>query len=212
MRDEVEVCVRIGGEDHLVGSLHRQPRREFEAVGFHYAPAWLDNLGDERADYMAELTNQADTLLLGRRSYQGFVTFWPDAPNNPKATEAEKTIGANFNAMRKVVFSTSLTRADWHETTIMRSIEPEQIGALKAESARGVRLDGSISIVQQLTSLGVIDEYRLMVHPVALGRGRPLFTERVDLELVGSEQWKNGVVVHTYRLASGAEPVLKTAA
>lgn len=168
-------------------------------------------MGDERADYMAELTYHADTLLLGRRSYQGFVTFWPDAPNNPKATEAEKTIGANFNAMRKVVFSTSLTRADWHETTIMRSIEPKQIRALKAESMRGVRLDGSISIVQQLTRLGLIDEYRLMVHPVALGRGRPLFTERVDLDLAGVEQWQNGVVVHTYRLASGARSGLEAA-
>ncbi|MBX3139205.1 MAG: dihydrofolate reductase [Trueperaceae bacterium] len=161
-------------------------------------------MGDERADYMAEWSKRADTLLLGRRSYQGFITFWPGAPNNPNATPAEKTIGQHYNAMRKVLFSTTLTRADWLETTVMHSIEPDRVRELKAESKKGVRVDGSISVVQQLTKLGLIDEYRLMVHPVALGRGRPLFTERVDLDLVESERWRNGVVVHTYRLASGA--------
>lgn len=64
-----------------------------------------------------------------------------------------------------------------------------------------VRLDGSISVVQEMIRLGLIDEYRLMVHPVALGTGRPLFTERVDLELTGTRVFNSGVVVSTYRPA-----------
>ncbi|MEX2540234.1 MAG: dihydrofolate reductase family protein, partial [Trueperaceae bacterium] len=109
-----------------------------------------------------------------------------------------------FNAMKKVVFSKSLEKADWEGTTILRDIVPDEIQKLKAESERGIRLDGSISIVQQLTRLGLIDEYRLMVHPVVLGSGKPLFKERVDLELIGSEQFGTGVMVLTYKQAANS--------
>jgi dihydrofolate reductase len=150
---------------------------------------------------MVEAIKNADTLMMGRYTYQGFVS-WRDVPNNPDAFEAEKTIGEQFNAMKKVVFSKSLEKADWQGTTILRDIVPEKIQELKAESEKGIRLDGSISIVQQLTKLGLIDEYRLMVHPVVLGSGKPLFEERVDLELIGSEQFASGVMVLTYQLAA----------
>ena len=118
--------------------------------------------------------------------------------NNPDAAPVEKIIGERFNAMRKVVYSTSLERADWQGTSISRSIDPAEVARLKAESENGIRLDGSISIVQQMTRLGLVDEYRLMVHPVVLGKGRPLFEERVDLELIRSEPLRSGVVVLTY--------------
>lgn len=160
-------------------------------------------MGDERADYMVEAIRNADTLLLGRRTYEGFVSFWPHAPSNPGASEAEKAIGEQFNAMKKVVFSRSLEAADWQGTTILRDIVPAEIQDLKAQSGKGIRLDGSISVVQQMTKQGLIDEYRLMVHPIALGSGRPLFDERVDLELVGSEQFASGVMVLTYRRPAG---------
>lgn len=160
-------------------------------------------MGDERADYMVEAIENADTLMLGRNSYQGFVS-WRDVPNDPGASEAEKAIGERFNAMKKVVFSKSLEEADWQGTTILRDIVPEEIEKLKTDSERGIRLDGSISIVRQLTRLGLIDEYRLMVHPVALGSGRPLFEERVDLDLIGSEQFRSGVMVLTYKLAANS--------
>ncbi|HSH45532.1 MAG TPA: dihydrofolate reductase family protein [Longimicrobiales bacterium] len=163
-------------------------------------------MGDERADFMVEAIRNADTLLMGRNTYEGFASFWPDAPDNPTASPAERTIGAQFNAMRKVVFSRSLEGADWQGTSIHRSIDPDEIRRLKAESEQGIRLDGSISIVQQMTRLGLIDEYQFMVHPVALGAGRPLFEERVDLELIHSEQLRSGVVVLTYRPAREGRP------
>lgn len=157
-------------------------------------------MGDERADYMVEAIRNADTLMLGRKTYQAFLG-WRDVPNDPDASEAQRTIGERFNAMKKIVFSTSLQKTDWHGTTLVRDIVLEDVERLKAESDKGVRLDGSISIVQQLTKLGLIDEYRFMVHPVALGRGRPLFEERVELELLGSERFDSGVMVLTYRPA-----------
>ncbi len=163
-------------------------------------------MGDERADYMVEAVQQADTLLMGRKTYTGFSGFWPHAPDNPDASAAEKAIGAHFNSMRKIVFSRTLTGADWGETSIKRQVDPAEIELLKRESVSVIRLDGSISIVQEMTRLGLIDEYRLMVHPVALGDGRPLFTDKVGLELTRSEAFKSGVVVLTYRPA-GNRPV-----
>ena len=158
-------------------------------------------MGDERETHFVEAFKNADTLLMGRETYQGFASFWPDAPNNPKASEAEKTIGELSNAMKKVVFSKSLEKADWEGTTILRDIVLEEIQKLKEESKSSIRLDGSADIVQQLTKLRLIDEYHLFVHPVVLGSGKPLFKERVDLELIGSEQFQSGVMFLTYRLA-----------
>src|SRR5690554_5999540 len=90
-------------------------------------------MGDERADYMVAALRNADTLLLGRQTYEGFVSYWPDAVDNPKAPEVDKVIGERFNAMRKVVYSTTLERADWQGTSIARSIVPQEVRRLKAE-------------------------------------------------------------------------------
>lgn len=155
-------------------------------------------MGDDRATYMAETAREADTLLLGRKSYQGYASFWPTAASNPAASRAEKLIGGSFNAMRKIVFSSTLEHADWEGTSIMRAIEPAAIERLKLESTGGIRLDSSISVVQQLTELRLVDEYRLMVHPVVLGSGRRLFEERVDLKLKSSVTFSSGVVLQIY--------------
>lgn len=155
--------------------------------------------GDERATYMLELIRNADTLMLGRKTYQMFASYFPNAPKNPKAPTVDKIIGELFNAMKKVVFSKSLDKSDWQGTTILRDIVPEEIQKLKEESKKGIRLDGSASIVQQLTKLGLIDEYHLLVHPVVLGSGKPLFKERVALELIYSKQFKSGVIMATYQ-------------
>ena len=160
-------------------------------------------MGDERADYFAQKIKNADTLITGRKTYQGFVS-WRDVPNNPDASETQKTIGKQFNAM-KIIFSNSFEQADWQGTTLFREIVSDEIQKLKEESEQGIRLDGSISIVQQLTKLNLIDEDHLFVHPVMLGSGRPLFKERVGLELIGSEQLRSGVMLLNYRLASGKD-------
>lgn len=159
-------------------------------------------MGDDRANYMVDALGRADTLMLGRKSYQSFIGFRPLA-DDPNASAAERAIGTAFNAMTKVVYSTSLEDPEWEKTEVYRDIVPAEVERIKAKSERGVRLDGSISIVQQLTRMGLIDEYILMVHPVALGRGRPLFTERVELELTHSEPLSSGVVVMTYRPRRG---------
>ncbi len=158
-------------------------------------------MGDDRAEYMVASLDWADTLMLGRKSYQSFMGFRALA-DDPNASEVERTIGKRFNAMRKVVYSTTLGEPEWEGTEVYRDIVPADVERIKQESERGVRLDGSISVVQQLTALRLIDQYHLMVHPTAIGRGRPLFVERVELELTGSRPLDSGVVVLSYRPAS----------
>lgn len=160
-------------------------------------------MGDDRAKYMVEslAPERVDTLMMGRKTYRSFAAGWPVVANDPEASEAERFIGQRFNDMRKVVYSSTLETAEWSGTEIFRSIEPDEVIRLKAESENSIRLDGSISVVQEMTRLRLIDEYRLMVHPVAFGSGRPLFVERVDLKLTASEELSSGVVVLTYRLA-----------
>lgn len=160
-------------------------------------------MGDDRANYMVEslAPERTDTLMLGRKTYQSFAAGWPALARDPNASEVERYIGQRFDEMRKIVYSRTLETADWQGTEIFHSIDPDQVRKLKAESKSSIRLDGSISVVQQMSKLGLIDEYRLMVHPVALGTGRPLFEDRVDLRLVGTEELASGVVVLTYRRA-----------
>lgn len=156
---------------------------------------------DFRAYELATVSN-ADTLLLGGTTYRDFASVWPDAPENPKSSEWTKTYARKLNALRKVVVSKSLEEARWNDTTLLRSIVPKEIEKLKDGSKKGIVIYGSSSVVQQLTPLGLIDEYQLLVHPTVLGGGKPLFRERVDLELVKEERFKSGVILLTYQLAA----------
>lgn len=154
---------------------------------------------DEMAAYETALVNNADTLLLGRQTYQDFVSYWPNRPNDPKVTAYEKTIANAFNAMRKFVVSKSLTQATWQGTNILKDIVPKEIEKIKKESDKNIIMYGSASIVQQLMKLGLMDEYQLLVHPLTLGSGVPLFKDRVNLNLVKAEQFKSGVMFLTYQ-------------
>src|SRR5690606_30163740 len=94
-------------------------------------------MGDDRGKDMVEALDHADTLMLGRKSYQSFMVFRPLA-DDPNASPVERTIGQRFNAMRKVVYSESLETAEWEGTEIYRDIVPAEVERLKAQSEKGV--------------------------------------------------------------------------
>jgi dihydrofolate reductase len=164
---------------------------------------WVGEIYDDAMGaYEYDLVNAVDTLLLGRVTYESFAGSWPHVPESPTASEGEKTYARRLNAMRKVVVSTSLDRADWNNSTLLREITAESIGQLKSEPGGDMLIYGSASVVQALTSLGLIDEYQVLVHPVLVGGGKPLFgalTEQVKLKLVDSKTHPSGVVMLTYQ-------------
>ncbi len=107
-----------------------------------------------------------------------------------------------LNAMRKVVVSRTLESAEWNNSTLLREVTPADIEQLKQEPGRDIVIYGSASVVRILTNLGLIDEYQLLVHPVILGGGKPLFQdikERVRLKLASAKTHPSGVVLLTYQ-------------
>jgi dihydrofolate reductase len=111
----------------------------------------------------------AGAMLLGRVTYEGFAQAWPKMRDNP--------FGEKMNSMPKYVVSSTLASADWENSTILSGGLAEQVGELKASVEGDILVAGSAQLVQALTDLGLVDEYRLMVYPIVLGAGKRLFGE-----------------------------------
>ncbi len=165
---------------------------------------WIGEIYDEAmGTYENDLVSKADTLLLGRVTYQSFAGSWPHVPDSPTASEGEKAYARKLNAMRKLVFSRTLESAEWNNSTLVKEVVPEDIEKLKQEPGRDMLIYGSASLVRTLTNLGLIDEYQILVHPVILGSGKPLFqdiTDQVKLKLVQTRTHPSGVVALYYQL------------
>lgn len=161
-----------------------------------------ESFDDEMGRYEGTIINTGDTLLLGRATYDSFAGSWPLVPDDPTRSEPEKEYARALNAMRKIVVSKSLESADWAGSEIVRSIDPAFFEQLKAQDGKDILIYGSASIVSQLTELGLIDEYQVLVHPVVLGGGKALFggvTDTRRLRLVSAQPFESGVVLLTYQ-------------
>lgn len=154
-----------------------------------------------------------DTVLFGRKTYQQFAAFWPNALKDLEAAgpHGEDKNNAGFAAMahwlndsRKLVFSRSLKSATWKNSELMPGLDPKQIAALKQKPGKDMLIFGSGSIVSQLSQHGLIDEYRFVVCPLLLGAGKTLLgdlSKRVSLKLVEAQGFGSGNVMLTYTLA-----------
>ncbi|HET8840120.1 MAG TPA: dihydrofolate reductase family protein [Ktedonobacteraceae bacterium] len=163
---------------------------------------WIGEIYDDAmGKYEYDLVSEADTLLFGRVTYQSFAGSWPYVPDSPTASEGEKEYALRLNSMHKIVFSKTLENADWSDTRIFKEVVPAEIEQLKHEPGRDMVIYGSASLISTLTNLGLIDEYQLLVHPVVLGGGKPLFQDiktPAKLQLVNSRTHPSGVVVLYY--------------
>lgn len=164
---------------------------------------WIGAFYDEAMGrYEGEIVQQADTLLFGRVTYQSFAGSWPHVPDNPNVSEGEKIYARRLNAMQKIVFSKTLSNAEWNNSRLLTEINAEEINQLKNEPGQDMLIYGSASVIQALTNLGLIDEYQVLVYPMLLGGGKPLFhnlESRVKLKLVDSKQHPSGVMVLYYQ-------------
>ena len=124
--------------------------------------------GDDGNQFKADETMGSDALLLGRRTYEGFASAWP---------EREGEFADKFNTMPKFVVSSTLTDPEWGETTVVSGDLATEIPKIRDEADGDVVVHGSIQLVQGLLDAGLVDELRLMVFPVVLGTGRKLFAD-----------------------------------
>jgi dihydrofolate reductase len=157
---------------------------------------WI--LGDgQLAEYETSLIQTVDTTLFGRKTYEQLSQYWSAIPTSPQAMDWEKPYAKMINAARHIVVSDGLKSAEWGESTIWRGLDRKAVENLKAGSGGAIVIYGSASIVQQLSRLGVIDEYHLLVHPVLLGGGCRLFDTVMDrrkLKRISADAFDSGIV------------------
>jgi dihydrofolate reductase len=156
---------------------------------------------EEDFEHYIQLLRETDTLVYGRKTHQLMVPYWPDVIKDPSATEADKEFARVFDSKKKIVFSRTLDRAEGN-TRIVRTNLQDEILKLKQESGKDI-LVGGVDIPSQLIKLGLVDEYRFVVHPILAGGGRRLLEgislpEKLQLKLVESKPFKSGCVALRY--------------
>jgi dihydrofolate reductase len=151
----------------------------------------LAGRSEDGAAWTLDAVSNAELQLIGAATYAGWATFWPTA-SGPFAKP--------MNEIPKVVFSNSLTSADWPETTIATGDLAENVRRLKQERSGGYLLaQGGTRFARSLVETGLIDEYRLAVHPVVLGAGERLFTAPLTIEPISTTAFSSGAVGHVFR-------------
>ncbi len=149
--------------------------------------------GPELEALSLEQLREADMLVFGKNTYQGMAEYWPTA-------ETEGEVTPLMNRLAKVVCSTTLEKAEWNNTTIVRDAVRE-LRQLKEQGDKPMYVFGSGKLVESLLNAGLIDEIRLCVAPIILSKGRRLFTEgnaRRTLKLMESRPLQNSGVILRY--------------
>jgi dihydrofolate reductase len=171
-------------------------------------PGWTFQFGSEEQErFKFDELAASDALLLGRVTYEGFAAAWPnlmeqyDGPRRAALGEYADMM----NGYPKHVVSTTLEGPlEWNNSTLIKGNVAEEVLELKRQAGQDILIFGSADLVNALMRQDLIDEYRLMVFPVIVGKGKQLFGDGIDtkvLELVGTEMFGSGVVVLTYRPA-----------
>ncbi|MYS81350.1 dihydrofolate reductase family protein [Embleya scabrispora] len=166
--------------------------------GPHHDIGW-HRVDEELHLHFNEWLGTMGAFLSGRVTHQLMADFWPTADADPASTPAMVEFAGIWRDMPKIVFSRTLERADWN-TTIKRDVVVEEIRALQAEPGGDLVLGGA-DLAATFRRLDLIDEYRVYVHPVLIGRGRPMFRPTdgmTDLRLAETRAFGNGVVLLRY--------------
>ena len=148
--------------------------------------------------FTTENAKSGGELLFGRITYELMASFWP----TPAAEKIAPVIAENMNKAPKVVFSRSMEKASWNNTRVIKGDLAEEIRKLKEAPGDGLVLMGSGSIISQIALAGVIDEYQMVVNPLALGKGRTMFEgikDKLNLTLTSTQAFQNGNVLLSYK-------------
>jgi dihydrofolate reductase len=156
---------------------------------------------DELHDFFTNLLDSADTVLLGRKTYEMMASYWPFADQDPRSTKSELKFAEKYNNVFKLVFSKTIKDVKWNNTTLAKSNLIDEVLKLKNQNGKYI-FAGSLSIASALAQKNLIDDYWLLIHPIVLGKGKPLFEDlksRIDLKLVETKTFSSGVVVLHYK-------------
>jgi len=168
--------------------------------GYYQGPqgdiSWHQHAGEADA-HALKMLKQGNTLLFGRKTYQMMAGYW----TSEMAAVNDAVVAKGMNAASKIVFSRKLKKVVWPGTTLLKGDLPKLVKTLKAGKGKDLTILGSGSIVTQLAQAGLIDELHVLVNPVVLGKGTPLFKGLkvpLALKLKASKAFKNGIMMLTY--------------
>jgi dihydrofolate reductase len=167
-----------------------RPGDDWENIDWH-------NFSEEMTAFSVEQINTVDTILFGRATYEGMASYWP----TPAAGADSPVIAEKMNALPKIVFSRTLEQAEWSNTRLVRGDAADEVARLKEQPGGDMIIFGSSDLAASLAPRGLIDEYRIMVNPILLGEGKPLFrglSGDVPLTLLQARTFGNGNVLLSY--------------
>lgn len=160
--------------------------------------SWHHHRG-EAAEYANNASSSDNILLFGRKTYEMMESFWP----TPMAAELFPIVAENMNKSQKIVCSNTLKKTEWQNTTILKGDIVKQLEQLKKKGEKSITILGSGSILTQLSDASLIDEYIIMLDPVALGKGTSIFEglqNNLELKLTSSRVFgKDGIVLLNYK-------------
>jgi dihydrofolate reductase len=155
--------------------------------------------------YSSEVLRSVDGVLLGRKSYELFASFWPTAGDAPGASASQREAARLLNALPKLVVSRTLAHAAWNNTRLLREDFADELRRLKAEPGKDLVLFAGAQLADSCIRAGLVDEYRLVLNPILLGGGTPLFAQgrpRTRLRLTAERSFASGARLLVYRPAT----------
>jgi len=154
------------------------------------------NVDKEFHEFAANQLNTVDTLLFGRITYQMMASFWPTA------IESDPIIANKMNSLSKLVVSRTLSTVEWNNSRLLKGNLAEEISKLKRQPGKDIALLGSAVVLSTLMEADLIDEHRIMINPIVLGDGNPLFKKmerKHKLKLLRTRTFKSGNVLLFYQ-------------
>jgi len=163
------------------------------------------NVDEEFNKFAIEQLRETDAILFGRRTYELFEDTWPKAADDPRMSKDNLEIAGLINNMNKIVFSKTLKKVEekesWRNVKLIREVNPEVIKRWKQEPGKDLGIGGN-NLAVSFARVGLIDEIRIMVDPVVLGKGTPLFEgikDKLNLRLLKTRTFKSGNVLLYYQ-------------
>ncbi len=151
-------------------------------------------------EYAIDMLNNADMLLFGRITYDLMASYWPTSAG----LEDDPIVAGKMNSLAKIVFSKNMKKADWNQTKVLHEINEDEIRKMKEMPGKDILLLGSGTIVTAFAELELIDEYRLIISPIVLGKGKSLFAglhKKLNFKLLKTKTMNSGNVVMYYQQA-----------
>jgi dihydrofolate reductase len=196
----VQAFITLDGVVQGPGGADEDPENGFDLGGWSLGFDERNDSAGQLNEIVAEWESRTEALLLGRKTYDIFSNAWGVWDEGAEGFEGELT--RLYNRVPKYVASRTLTEVAWKNSELLGADVPEAVQALRSQPGGEIRVWGSSNLIQTLARHDLVDEYRLAVYPLLLGRGKKLFGEGVaarTFSLAESRALTSGVVVNTYR-------------